>query len=122
MAKQTISEEFKRMQKLAGIITEKYSSEFKVGDKVKFDPKSLKEKGFEDPIEYYDDLTGVVIATGHYDVFGNGKPTDTLDIDLSKPIHPPGGYVGDTEEESEAGMAEIFLAKSHGDFDMITKI
>jgi hypothetical protein len=122
MKKQIISEEFKRMQKLAGLINEEYSSDFKVGDKVKFDAKALDKIGFEDPIEYYEDLTGVVAMIQHYDIMGNGIPTDILHIDLNKPIQPPGGYIGNSEEESERGMSEITLVKSEGDFDMITKI
>ena len=78
--------------------------------------------GFEDSIKYYEDLTGVVAMAQHYDIMGNGTPTDILHIDLNKPIHPPGGYIGNSEEESEHGMYEITLVKSEGDFDMITKI
>jgi hypothetical protein len=116
------NEEFKRMQELAGLINEEYSSDFKVGDKVKFDAKTLYKMGFEDSIKYYEDLTGVVAMAQHYDIMGNGTPTDILHIDLNKPIHPPGGYIGNSEEESEHGMYEITLVKSEGDFDMITKI
>jgi hypothetical protein len=116
------NEEFKRMQKFAGLINEEYSSDFKVGDKVKFDAKTLYKMGFEDSIKYYEDLTGVVAMAQHYDIMGNGTPTDILHIDLNKPIHPPGGYIGNSEEESEHGMYEITLVKSEGDFDMITKI
>ena len=119
--KQQINE-IKRMQQLAGILKEEYSSDFKVGDKVRFNPEMMDEKGFEDPIEYYKDLTGTIAKTDHYDIMGEGEPTDILYIDLNKPIQPPGGFAGSSDEESENGMDDITLVKSQGDFDMITKI
>jgi hypothetical protein len=114
--------EIKRMQQLAGLIKEEYSSDFKIGDKVKFNPEMMKKKGFEDPIEYYKDLTGTITGTDHYDIMGDGESTDILYIDLNKPIQPPGGYAGSSDEESERGMDDVALAKSLGDFDVITKI
>jgi hypothetical protein len=122
MKKQILSEEFKRMQKLAGLIKENYSSNFKVGDKVRFNPKTMKAQGFEDPIEYYEDLTGTITQTDHYDIMDQNEPTDILYIDLNKSIQPPGGFAGSSDEESESGMDNITLVKSEGDFDMITKI
>jgi len=119
--KQQINE-IRRMQQLAGLIKEEYSSDFKVGDKVKFNPEMMKEKGFEDPIEYYKDLTGTIAKTDHYDIMGEGEPTDILYIDLNKPIQPPGGFAGSSDEESKNGMDDITLVKSQGDFDMITKM
>ena len=104
------------------LIYEVYSSDFKVGDKVKFNPEAMKKMGFENPIDYYKDLTGIIAEIYHYDIMSNGIPTDVLYIDLNKPIQPPGGYVGNTEEESERGMNELTLVKSEGDFNMITKI
>lgn len=109
--------EIKRMQQLAGILKEEYSSEFKVGDKVKFNPEMMEEMGFEDPVEHYEDLVGVVEETAHYDIMDDGEPTDILYIKLNKKIQPPGGFV-----DSEEGMDTITLVKSEGDFDMIHKI
>ena len=35
-------------------------SEYEVGDKVKFNPSTMKDKGFENNITHYDDLMGVI--------------------------------------------------------------
>ena len=114
--------EIKRMQQLAGLLKEEYSSDFKVGDKVKFNPEIMKKKGFEDPIEYYKDLVGVIVKTDHYDIMGDEEPTDILYIDLNKQIQPPGGFAGSSDEESKDGMDNVTLVKSQGDFNIITKV
>ena len=51
--------------KLASLINlkslkEEYSSEYIEGDKVKFNPPIMIDKGFENDITHYDDLMGVV--------------------------------------------------------------
>jgi hypothetical protein len=112
--------EIKRMQQLAGLIKEEYSSNFKVGDKVRFNPEVMYAYGFENPIEYYEGLTGVITQIQHYDIMSDNNPTDILNIELSKPIQPPGGYVPEPGEDAE--MKDIMLVKSQGDFDMITKM
>ena len=105
-----------------GQLKEEYSSDFKVGDKVRFNSEMMKKQGFENPVEYYKDLVGVIAKTDHYDIMGDGEPTDILYIDLNKQIQPPGGFAGSSDEESESGMDNIALVKSQGDFDMITKM
>ena len=93
--------------KLASLINlkalkEEYSSEYIEGDKVKFNPLLMKDRGFEDNLEHYDDLTGVVTKASQGE----------LEVKLSKPIIPPGGGKIDT----------ILLWKSEGDYKMIEKV
>ncbi len=116
MKKQFINEAV-RMQKLAGILKESSTSEFKIGDKVRFDPERMSENGFEDPTEYYEGLEGKISGVEYFDIMGDGKPTEVLYIDLNKPIQPPGGFDGDSD-----GMDEVTLVKSQGHYDMIYKI
>ena len=104
MAKQLLKE---RLQKLAGIrplygLNEEYSSEYVEGDKVKFNPPLMKDRGFENDLEYYDDLIGVVTKASQ----------DELEIKLSKSITPPGG----------GNIDDILLMKSEGDYEMIEKV
>ena len=71
--------------KLASLINlkslkEEYSSEYIEGDKVKFNPLLMKDRGFEDNLEHYDDLTGVVTKASQGE----------LEVKLSKSIIPPG--------------------------------
>ena len=93
--------------KLASLINlkslkEEYSSEYIEGDKVKFNPLLMKDRGFEDNLEHYDDLTGVVTKASQGE----------LEVKLSKSIIPPGGGKIDT----------ISLWKSEGDYKMIEKV
>ena len=93
--------------KLASLVNikplkEEYSSEYIEGDKVKFNPLLMKGRGFEDNLEHYDDLTGVVTKTSQGE----------LEVKLSKSIIPPGGGKIDT----------ISLWKSEGDYEMIEKV
>jgi len=93
--------------KLASLINlkslkEEYSSEYIEGDKVKFNPLLMKDRGFEDNLEHYDDLTGVVTKTSQGE----------LEVKLSKSIIPPGG----------GNIDGILLMKSEGDYEMIEKV
>jgi hypothetical protein len=93
--------------KLASLINlkplkEEYSSEYTEGDKVKFNPPIMKNRGFEDNLEHYDDLIGVVTKASQ----------DELEIKLSKSIIPPGG----------GNIDHISLWKSEGDYEMIEKV
>ena len=93
--------------KLASLINlkslkEEYSSEYIEGDKVKFNPLLMKDRGFEDNLEYYDDLTGVVTKASQGE----------LEVKLSKSIIPPGG----------GNIDGILLMKSEGDYEMIEKV
>ena len=93
--------------KLASLINlkslkEEYSSEYIEGDKVKFNPLLMKDRGFEDNLEHYDDLTGVVTKASQGE----------LEVKLSKSIIPPGG----------GNIDGILLMKSEGDYEMIEKV
>ena len=83
-------------------LKEEYSSEYIEGDKVKFNPPLMKDRGFENDLEYYDDLIGVVTKASQ----------DELEIKLSKSITPPGG----------GNINHILLLKSEGDYEMIEKV
>jgi len=101
-----------RFQQLAGIkslyainsLKEDHSSEYKEGDRVKFNPEKMMEFEFEDEMEYYNDLTGVITNIG----------AGELEIKLSKPIQPPGG--------ADPGLTSINLFQEEGDFSMISKL
>ena len=93
--------------KLASLINlkslkEEYSSEYIEGDKVKFNPLLMKDRGFEDNLEHYDDLTGVVTKASQGE----------LEVKLTKSIIPPGG----------GNIDGILLMKSEGDYEMIEKV
>ena len=75
-------------------------SEYEVGDKVKFNPSTMKDKGFEDLQQYYGGLIGVIEKVSQ----------DELEIKLNKSITPPGG----------GNIDGILLMKSEGDYEMIT--
>ena len=94
-----------RFQKLVGIkplYELDDQMDYKVGDKVKFNPPLMKDRGFENDLEYYDDLIGVVTKVSQ----------DELEIKLSKSIIPPGG-----------GNIDILsLLKAEGDYEMIEKV
>ena len=102
MAKRLLKERF---QQLAGIKPlyelEKQSSEYTEGDKVKFNPSTMIDKGFENDMEYYNDLTGIITKVSQ----------DELEIKLNKSITPPGG----------GNIDGISLWKSEGDYEMIEK-
>ena len=107
MAKQLLIERF---QQLAGIKPlyelndEDDSLEYTEGDKVKFNPPLMKDRGweFENNLEHYDDLMGVVTKASQ----------DKLEIKLSKSIIPPGG----------GNIDIISLWKAEGDYEMIEKV
>jgi ribosomal protein L21E len=96
MKKQLLKERF---QELAGI--KPLGNNYKVGDKVKFNPSIMKDKGFEDLQQYYGGLIGVIEKVSQ----------DELEIKLNKSITPPGG----------GNIDGILLMKSEGDYEMITK-
>ena len=91
-------------------------TQFQVGDKVAFDGNLMNDKAFEDDIQYYSDLQGVIEDIDNFDIMDDGSPTNVLFIKLNKNIKPPGGY------EDKEGMDYITLVQSEGDFDMIKKI
>ena len=95
MAKKLLKERF---QELAGI--KPLGDNYKVGDKVKFNPSIMKDKGFENDITHYDGLMGVIEKVSQ----------DELEIKLNKSITPPGG----------GNIDGILLMKSEGDYEMIT--
>ena len=76
-------------------------SEYKVGDKVKFNPSTMKDKGFEDLQQYYGGLIGVIEKVSQ----------DELEIKLNKSITPPGG----------GNIDGILLMKSEGDYEMLAE-
>ena len=77
------------------------ASEYKVGDKVKFNPSTMKDKGFEDLQQYYGSLIGVIEKVSQ----------DELEIKLNKSITPPGG----------GNIDGILLMKSEGDYEMLAE-
>ena len=77
------------------------TSEYKVGDKVKFNPSIMKDKGFENNITHYDDLMGVIEKVSQ----------DELEIQLNKSVTPPGG----------GNVDGILLMKSEGDYEMLAE-
>ena len=77
------------------------SSEYTEGDKVKFNPSIMIDKGFENDITHYDGLMGIVTKISQ----------DELEIKLNKSITPPGG----------GNINDISLWKSKGDYEMIEK-
>ena len=77
------------------------ASEYKVGDKVKFNPSTMKDKGFEDLQQYYGGLIGVIEKVSQ----------DELEIKLNKSITPPGG----------GNIDGILLMKSEGDYEMLAE-
>ena len=76
-------------------------SEYEVGDKVKFNPSTMKDKGFEDLQQYYGGLIGVIEKVSQ----------DELEIKLNKSITPPGG----------GNIDGILLMKSEGDYEMLAE-
>ena len=77
------------------------ASEYKVGDKVKFNPSIMKDKGFENDITHYGGLMGVIEKVSQ----------DELEIKLNKSITPPGG----------GNIDGILLMKSEGDYEMLAE-
>ena len=124
--KQPINE-IKRMQQLAGLIKEYYydfySSDFKVGDKVRFDPEIMKKKGFKDPIEYYKDLIGTITKVDHYPIEIYIENAQLLYIHLNKLIQPPREFIKLSDKEKKnVDYIVLYQSQSEDDFDMITKI
>jgi hypothetical protein len=84
-----------------GKLLKEDASEYKVGDKVKFNPSIMKDKGFENNITHYDGLMGVIEKVSQ----------DELEIKLNKSITPPGG----------GNIDGILLMKSEGDYEMLAE-
>ena len=84
-----------------GKLLKEDASEYKVGDKVKFNPSIMKDKGFEDLQQYYGGLIGVIEKVSQ----------DELEIKLNKSITPPGG----------GNIDGILLMKSEGDYEMLAE-
>lgn len=115
------------MQQLAGLIKEYYydfySSDFKVGDKVRFNPAIMKKKGFKDPIEYYKDLIGTITKVDHYPIGIYIENAQVLYIHLNKPIQSPREFTKLSDEKKKnVDYIVLYQSQSEDDFDMITKI